>query len=128
MFILFLIFSEFYHNPEQWQKVRGPEMLVVMKVVSIAFDMDRNVLKQLPSCSQYCGYVLCVGTSVFGAWVSYDDYQNIFHNPRWVSEEDFYYTSFYFIFFHLFIHFAFYTEVILTGDIVNSLLQAIFYC
>lgn len=99
MFILFLIFSEFYHNPEQWQKVRGPEMLVVMKVVSIAFDMDRNVLKQLPSCSQYCGYVLCVGTSVFGAWVSYDDYQNIFHNPRWVSEEDFYYTNCYFIFF-----------------------------
>lgn len=87
VYILFLLFSEFYHNPEQWQKVRGPEMLVVMKVVSIAFDMDRNVLKQLPSCPQYCGYVLCVGTSVFGAWVSYDDYQNIFHNPPWVSSK-----------------------------------------
>uniref|UniRef100_A0A1B6KJ60 Protein-serine O-palmitoleoyltransferase porcupine n=2 Tax=Graphocephala atropunctata TaxID=36148 RepID=A0A1B6KJ60_9HEMI len=79
----YLVANEFLLEPESWQKIRGPEMLVVMKVVSIAFDLDSGAVKRLPNIWEYGGYVLCVGTSVFGAWCSFQDYQNIFHNPIW---------------------------------------------
>lgn len=61
-------------------------MLVVMKVISIAFDLDSGALKQLPNVWEYNGYVLCAGTSVFGVWTSFHEYQNIFQSPVWVRK------------------------------------------
>ncbi|XP_054281260.1 protein-serine O-palmitoleoyltransferase porcupine [Macrosteles quadrilineatus] len=82
----YLIGNEFFLEPESWQKIRGPEMLVVMKVVSIAFDLDSGSLRSFPSVWEYCGYVLCVGTSVFGVWCSFNDYLNIYVSPVWNKE------------------------------------------
>ncbi|XP_046682940.1 protein-serine O-palmitoleoyltransferase porcupine isoform X2 [Homalodisca vitripennis] len=79
----YLVGNEFLLEPESWQKIRGPEMLAVMKVISIAFDLDSGVIKRLPNLWEYSGYVLCVGTSVFGAWCSFQDYLNIYINPIW---------------------------------------------
>lgn len=59
-------------------------MLVVMKVISIGFDLDSGNVMQLPNVWEYTGYILCPGTSVFGVWTSFTDYQNIFLNPVWV--------------------------------------------
>lgn len=64
-------------------------MLVVMKVVSVAFDLDFGTIKKLPNIIEYNGYTLCVGTSVFGTWFSFQDYQNIYRNPVWVSRNFF---------------------------------------
>jgi hypothetical protein len=60
-------------------------MLVAMKVISIAFDADFGALQCLPSPAEFTGYVLCVGTCVFGPWVPYRDYISIFNKPLWVS-------------------------------------------
>lgn len=78
-------YSEYFMDRESWQKIRGAEMLVVMKVISLGFDVDHGSVTQLPSVFEYAGYVLCVGTSVFGPWVSFQDYVTIYKNPVWVS-------------------------------------------
>lgn len=78
-------YSEYFMDRESWQKIRGAEMLVVMKVISVGFDVDLGSVMQLPSVFEYVGYVLCVGTSVFGPWVSFQDYLAIYKNPIWVS-------------------------------------------
>lgn len=64
--------------------IRGAEMLVVMKVVSLGFDLDSGDLKKLPNIWEYSGYILCAGTSVFGVWTSFDDYRKIYENSVWV--------------------------------------------
>jgi len=40
-------------------------------------------LAELPGWLEYCGYCLCPGTIVLGPWVSFQEYRNIFLNPRW---------------------------------------------
>lgn len=79
----FLVVNEFSMDRESWQKIRGAEMLVVMKVISLGFDVDLGSVKHLPSVPEYTGYVLCVGTSVFGPWVSFQDYLAIYKTPIW---------------------------------------------
>ena len=41
-------------------------------------------LTALPSIVEYLGYALCPGNSVFGPWVTYEEYQRIFTDPVWV--------------------------------------------
>ena len=132
-------FSElFFANPIEWHQIRGAQMILTMKLISIAFDMDEDVkksqekqaemdespaeeivkpaetnmsrknrrkkwsdkrkepeeppknteiellLSEMPSIFEYFGYALCPGTIVFGPWFSYQDYMNIFREPKWV--------------------------------------------
>ena len=82
----FFFYSELcFVNKTEWHKIRGAQMLVAMKVISIAFDADFGALQCLPSPAEFTGYVLCVGTCVFGPWVPYRDYISIFNKPVWVS-------------------------------------------
>jgi hypothetical protein len=37
-----------------------------------------------PDFLQFLGYALCPGNTVFGPWIKYEDYLNIFKEPRWV--------------------------------------------
>ena len=46
---------------------------------------DAVDLTVLPNVLEYLGYTLCPGTSVFGPWVTYEEYQRIFSDPVWVS-------------------------------------------
>ena len=39
----------------------------------------------MPNILEYLGYTLCPGTSVFGPWVTYEEYHQIFLKPVWVS-------------------------------------------
>jgi len=41
------------------------------------------LLSEMPSIFEYFGYALCPGTIVFGPWFSYQDYMNIFREPKW---------------------------------------------
>ncbi|KAK9515916.1 hypothetical protein VZT92_026514 [Zoarces viviparus] len=59
-----------------WHKIRGSQMVVAMKAISLAFDLDRGTVGSLPSPAEFLGYVLFVGTVVFGPWISFSTYQN----------------------------------------------------
>ncbi|KAM8753965.1 protein-serine O-palmitoleoyltransferase porcupine-like isoform 2-T4 [Acanthopagrus schlegelii] len=59
-----------------WHKIRGSQMVVAMKAISLAFDLDRGTVGTLPSPAEFLGYVLFVGTVVFGPWISFTSYNN----------------------------------------------------
>uniref|UniRef100_A0A3Q1G6B7 Porcupine O-acyltransferase like n=1 Tax=Acanthochromis polyacanthus TaxID=80966 RepID=A0A3Q1G6B7_9TELE len=59
-----------------WHKIRGSQMVVAMKAISLAFDLDRGAVGPLPSLAEFLGYALFVGTVVFGPWISFSRYKN----------------------------------------------------
>ncbi|XP_077475627.1 protein-serine O-palmitoleoyltransferase porcupine-like [Stigmatopora argus] len=58
-----------------WYKIRGSQMVVAMKAISLAFDLDRGEISTLPTPIEFLGYVLFVGNVVFGPWISYATYK-----------------------------------------------------
>ncbi|MEQ2176846.1 hypothetical protein ILYODFUR_032123 [Ilyodon furcidens] len=62
--------------------VSGSQMVVAMKVISLAFELDRRNLNNLPSPSEFLGYVFFVGTVVFGPWISLYSYKNALNGPK----------------------------------------------
>ena len=52
----------------------GAQMVLAMKLISLAFDLDTGALQELPSLLEYSGYVFHVGSVIFGPWVPYQDY------------------------------------------------------
>ena len=129
-------------EPVVWHMIRGPVMIIAMKIISLGFDMDSAEIKKereetdkqeeankeesvkaeeklknnktskyrgkkakqmvepvveeeededpdkldltkLPSILEFSGYCLCPGTVVLGPWVSYEEYINIFKDPKW---------------------------------------------
>ncbi|KAJ1530547.1 hypothetical protein ONE63_005435 [Megalurothrips usitatus] len=82
--IIFLIICELFFVDEiEWHKIRGAQMIVAMKVISVSFDTDIGTIQNVPSPIQFSGYIFNVGTCVFGPWVPYKDYINIFDRPLW---------------------------------------------
>ncbi|XP_068995396.1 uncharacterized protein [Embiotoca jacksoni] len=59
----------------------GSQMVVAMKAISVAFDLDRGSVDVLPSPAEFLGYVLFVGTAVFGPWISFSTYQSAVRGP-----------------------------------------------
>ena len=49
-------------------------MVLAMKVISLAFDLQGGALQDLPSVWEYCGYVFHVGSVIFGPWIGFQDY------------------------------------------------------
>ena len=47
---------------------------------------EELILAKMPSIFEYFGYALCPGTTVFGPWVSYKEYMDIFKTPKWVRQ------------------------------------------
>lgn len=73
--VAFLLACElFFGDPVLWQKVRGSQMIVAMKLISVALDVDRGSYR-LPPLSKMLGYSLHVGTCVFGPWTSFPEYR-----------------------------------------------------
>ena len=46
-------------------------------------DPDKVDLTKLPGILEFSGYCLCPGTVVLGPWVSYEEYINIYKDPKW---------------------------------------------
>ncbi len=58
-------------------------MVMAMKVISLAFDLDSGQIPRLPNIWQFTGYLMHPGTIIFGPWVSYSEYANIeFHAKK----------------------------------------------
>ena len=67
----------------EWHRVRGAQMVVAMKVISVAFDLDSGQIPRLPGPWHFAGYLLHPGTVIFGPWVSYQEYANVeFHAKK----------------------------------------------
>ena len=49
-------------------------MVLAMKVISVAYDLQSKILQELPGFCEYCGYVFHVGSVVFGPWISLPEY------------------------------------------------------
>uniref|UniRef100_A0A023FXI7 Protein-serine O-palmitoleoyltransferase porcupine n=1 Tax=Amblyomma parvum TaxID=251391 RepID=A0A023FXI7_AMBPA len=60
-------------EPKSWHKIRGCQMVLCMKLVSLAVDLDRGRLG-LPGPVAMLGYLLHVATAPFGPWVGYESY------------------------------------------------------
>uniref|UniRef100_A0A668A974 Porcupine O-acyltransferase like n=1 Tax=Myripristis murdjan TaxID=586833 RepID=A0A668A974_9TELE len=70
--LIYLLMGELHLiDPVTWHKMRGSQMVVAMKAISLAFDLDRGVVASLPSPAEFLGYVLFVGTVIFGPWISF---------------------------------------------------------
>ena len=59
--------------------IPGAQMVLSMKVISLAFDMDHGSVTDLPRLWEFCGYVFHVGSVIFGPWVNYQEYSNLLH-------------------------------------------------
>ncbi|KAK3912241.1 Protein-serine O-palmitoleoyltransferase porcupine [Frankliniella fusca] len=82
--IIYLIVSEIFLVPgREWHKIRGAQMIIAMKVISLSFDSDIGTIQTVPSLVDFAGYVFNIGTCVFGPWVSFKDYLAIFNKPLW---------------------------------------------
>lgn len=74
--LLYLLSGELHFiDMVTWQKIRGSQMVVAMKAVSLAFDLDRGSVERLPPPAEVLGYFLFVGTVVFGPWISFNSYR-----------------------------------------------------
>ncbi|XP_058122008.1 protein-serine O-palmitoleoyltransferase porcupine [Anopheles ziemanni] len=74
-----LLLSELLEpSPEAWNRVRGTQMILLMKVLSLAFDTEDNMaLRNQLGVLSYCGYILCPANVILGPWVSFSDYLHI---------------------------------------------------
>lgn len=61
-------------------------MVVAMKAISLAFDLDRGVVSSLPSLGEFMGYILFVGTVIFGPWISYSSYKEAIESRKLVGK------------------------------------------
>ncbi|XP_070193072.1 protein-serine O-palmitoleoyltransferase porcupine-like isoform X2 [Littorina saxatilis] len=61
-------------EPTTWHQIRGAQMVLSMKIISLAFDFGSGAIIDLPNIFDFMGYSFHVGTVIFGPWVSYEDY------------------------------------------------------
>ncbi|KAM4695686.1 protein-serine O-palmitoleoyltransferase porcupine isoform 2-T3 [Rhinophrynus dorsalis] len=73
--LIYLLMGEMHMvDTISWHKMRGAQMIVAMKAVSLGFDVDRGVVRSIPSPVEFMGYVYFVGTVIFGPWISFTSY------------------------------------------------------
>uniref|UniRef100_A0A0A9XHP3 Protein-serine O-palmitoleoyltransferase porcupine n=2 Tax=Lygus hesperus TaxID=30085 RepID=A0A0A9XHP3_LYGHE len=83
IFLFYLLISEFgLINQPTWERIRGPQMVMCMKIISYCFDL-RHSSSRAFNAYDFLGYVLCPGTLVFGPWVPFADYMAAFENDKW---------------------------------------------
>nr|XP_061802440.1 protein-serine O-palmitoleoyltransferase porcupine-like isoform X2 [Nerophis lumbriciformis] len=74
--LIYLLLGELHMmDTSNWHKMRGSQIVVAMKAVSLAFDLDRGVVSEVPSPIQFMGYIYYVGTIIFGPWISFNSYK-----------------------------------------------------
>ncbi|KAH1180780.1 hypothetical protein KIL84_001714 [Mauremys mutica] len=73
--LIYLLMGEMHMvDTVTWHKMRGAQMIVAMKAVSLGFDLDRGELLAVPSPVEFMGYIYFVGTAIFGPWSRFRSY------------------------------------------------------
>lgn len=70
---------------KRWFLCSGSQMVVAMKAISLAFDLDRGVVPSVPSPIEFMGYIYFVGTVIFGPWISFNSYKEALEGRKLVS-------------------------------------------
>ncbi|XP_077996103.1 protein-serine O-palmitoleoyltransferase porcupine-like [Glandiceps talaboti] len=74
----------------QWHRIRGSQLLLAMRIISIAIDLDQGTIQQFPDPQRYLGYCYFVGCAIFGPWLKYQQYcqveDPIDMNLSWIWE------------------------------------------
>lgn len=60
-------------------------MVVAMKAISLAFDLDKGIVEKVPSPVEFMGYIYFVGTVIFGPWISFNSYMDAVESRKLVS-------------------------------------------
>ncbi|XP_026472797.1 protein-serine O-palmitoleoyltransferase porcupine [Ctenocephalides felis] len=81
--MLLLIICEFTVQTNTWRHVRSVYMILVMKIISLAYDIKIGRLSSQPNFIAYCGFLLCPANSIFGPWMTYKQYLSVFYKPIW---------------------------------------------
>ena len=68
----------------EWHSIRGVQMIILMKIVSVGYDMDSGTLQSHPDLLEIIGYLLNPGTVVFGPWISLGTYRAALKTFNWV--------------------------------------------
>lgn len=63
----------------------GSQIVVAMKAISLAFDLDKGTLENVPSPMEFMGYIYFVGTVIFGPWISFSSYREAVEGKELVS-------------------------------------------
>ncbi|XP_076859760.1 porcupine O-acyltransferase like [Brachyhypopomus gauderio] len=75
--LVYMLMGELHMiDAETWHKMRGSQMVVAMKAISLAFDLDRGVVSSFPTMPEFLGYICFVGTVIFGPWISFSSYRD----------------------------------------------------
>lgn len=94
--ITYLVIGEMLQlNVVEWHKLRGAQMVLVMKGISIGFDVDTKKLPQLPNFVEVIGYFLCPANSSLGPWIPHSEYVEIFKKNR--KNSNFHFTYWIFV-------------------------------
>ncbi|XP_061760101.1 protein-serine O-palmitoleoyltransferase porcupine-like isoform X2 [Nerophis ophidion] len=81
--LIYLLLGELHMmDTTNWHKMRGSQMVVAMKAISLAFDLDRGVVDTVPSPIEFMGYIYFVGTVIFGPWISFNCYKEALDGRR----------------------------------------------
>uniref|UniRef100_A0A8B9KSP5 Porcupine O-acyltransferase n=1 Tax=Astyanax mexicanus TaxID=7994 RepID=A0A8B9KSP5_ASTMX len=74
--LIYLLLGELHMmDTNSWHKMRGSQMVVAMKAISLAFDLDKGTVESVPSPVEFMGYIYFVGTVIFGPWISFNSYR-----------------------------------------------------
>lgn len=68
-------------------------MVLVMKLISLAFDLDKGVISR-PNILEYFGYSVSVSSVIFGPFMTYTDYCQILVGKKMVSNLRFFSAKF----------------------------------
>lgn len=60
-------------SPQKWHQVRGSQMILSMKLISLSIDLDNNQITP-PKLISFLGYTLHTGSVIFGPWISFQQY------------------------------------------------------
>ena len=60
-------------------------MILVMKLISLAFDLDKGVVPTRPNILEYFGFSVSVSSVIFGPFMTYSDYTQILTGRTMVS-------------------------------------------
>lgn len=71
--ILFQLIFEYLLKSEQYETIRGPQMVISMKLISVAFELQEE--KQKYHFMVLLGYLLNSASLIMGPWVSLKDYR-----------------------------------------------------
>lgn len=77
---VYLLACEFFLlNAVDWNKIKGSIMVISMKIISVTFDVENGILTEQLSSLEFYGYVFNPASLIFGPFISYKDYEQLFH-------------------------------------------------